>query len=251
MLTPQAFAAFAEEYESGELPDELLMKKWAMSESVFQETVRNGRGSLLDPLPLVRNKRRKTDNGVKHSVNVAKIAREGELMPEDMALSPLEAAETLSPAQRMASYALSQDELAFANLVLKGFNTTSAAVACFNIYDETEARRKAAALLKMPRVQDYINELKNQRLYAPVRGKQYLEAVLWQVIDRGLELEQVYDLLGRPVTGRCTFNAKSVVAASTALMKLRGWDRDDDKGQSTQSHVERLRMINLQKKDHS
>ncbi len=245
-LTPQAFAAFAEEYEAGELPDDMLARKWNMSDSVFAETVRNGRGSLLHPLPL--KKKKENARGVLHSARVNAITKEGELMPEDMALSPLEASEMLSPAQRMASYALTAQELAFANLVLKGFNTTSAAVACFDIYDEHEARRKASALLKMPRVQDYINELRGQKLYAPIRGKQYLEAVLWQVIDRGMELEQVYDLLGRPVTGRCTYNAQSVIAASAALMKLRGWDRDDDKGHATLSHVERLRMINLNKK---
>lgn len=247
-MTPQAFAAFADEYQSGELPDDMLAKKWNMTPAVFADTVRTGYGDLLSPHPLVK-KKNAPKRGIKYVKGVEQIAKEGELMPEDMALSPLDAAEVMSPAQRMASYALTQDELAFANLVLKGFNTTSAAVACFNIYDEHEARRKAAALLKMPRVVDYINELKGQNLYAPVRGKQYLEAVLWQVVDRGLELQQEYTVDGRVVAGRCTYNAKAVIAASAALMKLRGWDREDDKGNTQLSHVERLRAINLNKKE--
>jgi hypothetical protein len=40
-----------------------------------------------------------------------------------------------------------------------------------------------------------------------------------------------------------------MIAASVALMKLKGWDKEgDDKGTGTLSHVERLRMINMNKK---
>lgn len=245
-MTPQAFAAFADEYQSAELPDDMLAAKWQMSAAAFDEVVRVGFGDVLKPMPLRKKPKRKH---VLHAATVDKLVKEGELMPDDLALSPIEATEMLSPAQRMVSYALTEHELNFANLVLKGFNTTSACCAAFGIFDEHEARRKAATLLKSPRIQAYIEELKGQRLYAPVRGKAYLEAVLWQVIDRSMELTQLYTQDGRPVTGRCTYNAKAMIAASVALMKLKGWDKEgDDKGTGTLSHVERLRMINMNKK---
>lgn len=246
-MTPQAFTAFAEEYESADLPDDMLAAKWQMSAATFDEVVRVGYGSVVQPMPL--RKKNPERRGVRHVATVSKLAKEGELMPDDLALSPLEATEMLSPAQRMAGYALTEQELNFANLVLKGFNTTAACCAAFEVFDEHEARRKAATLLKSPRIQTYIDELKGQRLYAPVRGKAYLEAVLWQVIDRSLELQQEYTLDGRPVVGRCAYNPKALLGASVALMKLRGWDKEgDDKGTGTLSHVERLRMINMNKK---
>ncbi len=246
-MTPQAFAAFADEYQSGELPDDMLAAKWQLSPSAFDEVVRTGYGTIVQPMPL--RKKNPDRRGVRGVISVSKIAKEGELMPDDLALSPLEATEMLSPSQRIAGYALTEQELNFANLVLKGFNTTAACCAAFEMFDEHEARRKAAALLKSPRIQTYIEELKGQRLYAPVRGKAYLEAVLWQVIDRSLELEQAYDENGKRITGRCTYNPKALIAASVALMKLRGWDKEgDDKGTGTLSHVERLRMINMNKK---
>lgn len=246
-MTPQAFAAFADEYQSGELPDDMLAAKWQMTAATFDEVVRTGYGTLIDPQPL--RKKRPNAKGVRDSAAVNRIAKEGELMPGDLALSPLEASEMLSPMQRMASYALTEAELNFANLVLKGFNTTAAACAAFEIFDEHEARRKAATLLKSPRIMTYVEELKGQKLYAPIRGKAYLEAVLWQVIDRSLELEQQYDINGRAVTGRCQYNPKALIAASVAMMKLRGWDKEgDDKSAGQLSHVERLRMINMNKK---
>lgn len=240
--------ALIAEYYAAELPDDLLRQKYGLTQFDFDEIVRVGTGSFLDPQPL----KRKTDRNVRGVANageVARLAKEGELMPDDMTLSPLEQAELLTPVQRMKSYALNSAELTFANLVLRGLDTTAAACAAFELYDKFEAQRKASATLRDQRVAAYIKELKGQNLYAPQRGKQYLEAVLWQVVDRSMELQQVYDLFGNMVPGRCAFNGKLVVQAAVALMKLRGWGADDEKnGQGQLSHVERLRQINLNKK---
>lgn len=246
-MQPAALTEFASEYCAGELPDELLMKKWGMTPSEFNERVRIGYGTFLAPNAFVRLKNT-GGKGARHSAAVSNLAKEGELMPEDMALSPLEAVEMMSPLQRMRSYVLSEPELAFANLVLKGFNTTSAAVACFDVYDKFEAQRKASNMLRDERISAYIAEMKGQRLYAPPRGRAYLEAVLWQVIDRSMELQQAYEENGRPIAGRCTYNPKALLGSAALLMKLKGWDGQSDNVNTAETHVERLRRINLNKK---
>lgn len=249
-MEPTQTDAFIRDYLAADLPDHLLMMKYNLTPAAFEEVLRVGYGSFLEPQPVTRRNKPDKVNGTRGSAHVAQLAKEGELLPADMALSPLEQMEMLTPLQRDRSYALSDSELTFANLVLRGLDTTAAACAAFGIYDKYEAQRKSAATLRDKRVADYIASLKAQNLYAPVRGKQYLEAVLHKVIDRAMELHQVYNLDGKPIPGRCTFNGKLVVQAGLALMKLKGWGNDNENDRGGQlSHVERLRQINLNKKN--
>jgi len=241
-MTPEAFAEFSTEYEEGKLPDDLLAAKWNLSIVAFNAIVQTGRGTIIKPMPLVR---RTLGQGTAHSVAVRKLAAEAQLMPEDMALSPIESNALLSPAQRMASYSISEKEIEFCNMVLRGFNSTAAAAAVFEVFDKNEAMRKAGSLLKDPRVGEYLREMKGQRLLAPVRGRQYLEAVLHQVIDRSLTLHVEYDLDGKTLTGRCNYNPKALLGAAALLMKLKGWDNSNATDTTQESHLERIRRINM------
>ena len=248
-MEPTQTDAFIRDYLAADLPDHLLMMKYNLTPAAFDEVLRVGYGSFLAPEPVTRKTVNNTVKGVKGSAHVAQLAKEGELLPADLALSPLDQMDLLTPLQRDRSYALSDSELTFANLVLRGLDTTAAACAAFQIYDKYEAQRKAAHTLRDKRNSEYIQSLKSQNLYAPIRGKQYLEAVLHKVIDRSMEMDQVYTIDGRPVAGRCHFNGKLVVQAALALMKLKGWGNDNEQDRGGQlSHVERLRQINLNKK---
>lgn len=247
-MEPAQIDSFVRDYKAADLPDNLLMMKYNLTPEAFAEVLRVGNGTFLEPRPLTRNIRGEKVNGTLGSGTVAQLAKEGELLPADLALSPLEQMDMLTPLQRDRSYALTDSELMFANLVLRGLDTTAAACAAFQIYDKFEAQRKAASSLRDKRITDYVNELKGQNLYAPIRGKQYLEAVLHKVIDRSMEMDQAYTIDGKPVSGRCYFNGKLVVQAALALMKLKGWGNTDEGGKENQlSHVERLRQINLNK----
>lgn len=242
-MTPEAHADFCEEYAEGSLPDDMLAAKWAMTPAVFAETVRIGWGDLLAPSPL----KRKGSGNPLNSAKVRQVAKVGQLMPEDMALSPVDANAMLTPQQRLASYALVEAELEFCNDILRGKDTVRAAAGCFGIFDRMEANRKASQLMREPRIRDYLAEMKNQRLFAPVRGRAYLEAILNQVIDRSLDLTQVYDFMGKPVEGTCGYNYKALIAASALLMKLKGWDNSNAIDTTTESHVDRLRRIAMAK----
>lgn len=247
-MEPTQADSFIRDYLAADLPDNLLMMKYNLTPDAFAEVLRIGYGTPAEPLPIDRRHPHKKVNGVAHSAKVAEIVKEGELLPADLALSPLDQMEMLTPLQRERSYTLNESELTFANLVLRGLDTTAAACAAFQVYDKFEAQRKAASTLRDKRVTDYIDSLRNQNLYAPIRGKQYLEAVLHKVIDRAMEMHQVYNLDGQPVRGRCSFNGKLVVQAAVALMKLKGWGNDNENERNGQlSHVERLRQINLNK----
>lgn len=247
-MEPAQLDAFVRDYRAADLPDNLLMMKYNLTPDAFAEVLRVGYGTPEMPKPVTRTIRHDTVNGVRGSATVAKLAKEGELLPADLALSPLDQMDLLTPLQRDRSYALTDHELTFANLVLRGLDTTAAACAAFQIYDKFEAQRKAASTLRDKRIADYIAELKGQNLYAPIRGKQYLEAVLHKVIDRSMEMDQAYTLDGKPISGRCYFNGKLVVQAALALMKLKGWgNTDEGPRDGSLTHVERLRQINLNK----
>lgn len=249
-MEPTQADSFIRDYLAADLPDNLLMMKYNLTPDAFAEVLRIGYGTPSEPHPIVRKHKYKTVQGAMHSGAVEKLAKEGELIPADLALSPLDQMDMLTPLQRTRSYALSDAELTFANLVLRGLDTTAAACAAFQVYDKHEAQRKAAHTLRDQRVGEYIDSLKNQNLYAPVRGKQYLEAVLHKVIDRAMDMTQVYNFDGTPVPGRCGFNGKLVVQAAAVLMKLKGWGNDNENDRGGQlSHVERLRQINLNHKN--
>lgn len=241
-MTPEAHADFCEEYVEGSLPDDMLAMKWAMTPAEFSETVRIGWGSLLAPSPLIR----KGSGNPRHSATVRNIAKQGELMPEDMALSPIDANAMLTPQQRLASYALVEAELEFCNDILRGRDSVRSAAGAFGLFDRMEANRKASQLMREPRIQDYLHYMRGQKLFAPVRGRAYLEAVLNQVIDRSLDLKQVYNFMGKPVEGSCGYNPKALVAAAALLMKLKGWDSNAVET-AQESQVERLRRLALAK----
>lgn len=238
-MTPETRASFIIDYMDGELTDGLLCAKYGMTPEQLEIAAHIGAGSIIAPSPLKRGLKR----GMRNSGAVESLAV-SVLPPEDMAISPLQSAEVLEPASRDAALYLNDRELSFANNVLRGFNPTAAAAASFEIYNEHLAKQKAAELLRASHVAEYLASMRGRSLFAPVRNKAYLEAVLWQVIDRSLEMKQKFNALtGQPVDGVCEYNWKAAVAAGTLLAKIKGWDGSKDNQSETETQRDRLRRL--------
>lgn len=238
-MTPEARTSLLLEYMDGQLTDALLCQKYGLDAYQLKTAVYIGTGNIVKPEPVERGLKR----GVRNSVAIGQLAADV-LPPEDMRVSPLQAADTLEPDSRDKALFLNDAELAFANNVLRGMNATAAAAASFEIFNEPMARKKAAELLRSSHVAEYLASMKGKTLFAPVRNKAYLEAVLWQVIDRGLALTQSYDVLtGRPVEGKCDYNWKAVVSGATLLARLKGWDKLGEDQGSTDNQRDRLRRL--------
>lgn len=238
-MTPETRAGFILEYIEGDLTDELLAAKYGLDDYQFKTAVHIGTGNIIKPEPLTRRLKR----GMNHSVAVTKLATQT-LDAEDMAISPLQSAEVIEPKSRDLALYLNNAELSFANNVLRGMNATAAAAASFEIFNKQLADKKAAELLRSSHVADYLASMKGRSLFAPVRNKAYLEAVLWQVIDRGLQLKQEFDnLTGLPVEGTCKYDPKSVIAASALLSRLKGWDNVEQGRGESETQRDRLRRL--------
>lgn len=245
-LTPESRTALLLEYMEGELTDALLCQKYDLDAYQLKTAVYIGTGNIVNPEPVTRGLKR----GVRGACAIGALAA-ANLQPEDMQVSPLQAAETLSPDARNKALFLNDAELSFANNVLRGMNATAAAAASFEIFNKPMADQKAAELLRSSHVAEYLTSMKGKSLFAPVRNKAYLEAVLWQVIDRGLALNQSYDVLtGKPVEGKCDYNWKSVVAASTLLARLKGWEKQEEHAEG-ETQRDRLRRLQSQYQERS
>lgn len=241
-LTPESRTALLLEYMDGEIPDDLLCRKYGLDAYQLKTAVYIGTGNIITPEPVTRGMKR----GARNSCAIGHLAA-ATLPPEDMQVSPLVAAETLTPESRDKALFLNDSELSFANNVLRGMNATAAAAASFEIFNKDMADRKAAELLRSSHVAEYLTSMKGKTLFAPVRNKAYLEAVLWQVIDRGLSLRQTFDVLtGKPIDGKCDYNWKAVVAASTLLARLKGWEKAGEDDQQQESQRDRLRRLQSQ-----
>lgn len=238
-MTPETRAGFILEYIEGDLTDQLLAAKYGLDDYQFKTAVHIGTGNIIKPEPLTRGLKR----GMHHSVAVTALATKT-LDAEEMALSPLQSAEIIEPKSRDLALFLNNAELSFANNVLRGMNATAAAAASFEIFNKQLADKKAAELLRSSHVADYLASMKGKSLFAPVRNKAYLEAVLWQVIDRGLQLRQEVDTLtGLPVEGQCKYDPKSVIAASALLSRLKGWDNVEQGQGEAETQRDRLRRL--------
>lgn len=238
-MTPETRAGFILEYIEGDLTDQLLAAKYGLDDYQFKTAVHIGTGNIIKPEPLTRGLKR----GMRNSVAVTALATKT-LNAEDMALSPLQSAEIIEPKSRDLALYLNNAELSFANNVLRGMNATAAAAASFEIFNKQLADKKAAELLRSSHVADYLASMKGKSLFAPVRNKAYLEAVLWQVIDRGLQLKQEFDnLTGLPVEGQCKYDPKSVIAASALLSRLKGWDNVEQGQGEAETQRDRLRRL--------
>lgn len=238
-MTPETRAGFILEYIEGDLTDQLLAAKYGLDDYQFKTAVHIGTGNIIKPEPLTRGLKR----GMRNSVAVTALATDT-LNAEDMAISPLQSAEIIEPKSRDLALYLNNAELSFANNVLRGMNATAAAAASFEIFNKQLADKKAAELLRSSHVADYLASMKGRSLFAPVRNKAYLEAVLWQVIDRGLQLKQEVDTLtGMPVEGQCKYDPKSVIAASALLSRLKGWDNVEQGQGEAETQRDRLRRL--------
>lgn len=238
-MTPETRAGFILEYIEGDLTDQLLAAKYGLDDYQFKTAVHIGTGNIIKPEPLTRGLKR----GMRNSVAVTALATDT-LNAEDMAISPLQSAEIIEPKSRDLALFLNNAELSFANNVLRGMNATAAAAASFEIFNKQLADKKAAELLRSSHVADYLASMKGRSLFAPVRNKAYLEAVLWQVIDRGLQLKQEVDTLtGLPVEGQCKYDPKSVIAASALLSRLKGWDNVEQGQGEAETQRDRLRRL--------
>ena len=238
-MTPETRAGFILEYIEGDLTDQLLAAKYGLDDYQFKTAVHIGTGNIIKPEPLTRGLKR----GMRNSVAVTTLATDT-LNAEDMAISPLQSAEIIEPKSRDLALYLNNAELSFANNVLRGMNATAAAAASFEIFNKQLADKKAAELLRSSHVADYLASMKGRSLFAPVRNKAYLEAVLWQVIDRGLQLRQEVDTLtGLPVEGQCKYDPKSVIAASALLSRLKGWDNVEQGQGEAETQRDRLRRL--------
>lgn len=238
-MTPETRAGFILEYIEGDLTDQLLAAKYGLDDYQFKTAVHIGTGNIIKPEPLTRGLKR----GMRNSVAVTALATDT-LNAEDMAISPLQSAEIIEPKSRDLALYLNNAELSFANNVLRGMNATAAAAASFEIFNKQLADKKAAELLRSSHVADYLASMKGRSLFAPVRNKAYLEAVLWQVIDRGLQLRQEVDTLtGLPVEGQCKYDPKSVIAASALLSRLKGWDNVEQGQGEAETQRDRLRRL--------
>lgn len=238
-MTPETRAGFILEYIEGDLTDQLLAAKYGLDDYQFKTAVHIGTGNIIKPEPLTRGLKR----GMRNSVAVTALATKT-LDAEDMAVSPLQSAEIIEPKSRDLALYLNNAELSFANNVLRGMNATAAAAASFEIFNKQLADKKAAELLRSSHVADYLASMKGRSLFAPVRNKAYLEAVLWQVIDRGLQLRQEVDTLtGLPVEGQCKYDPKSVIAASALLSRLKGWDNVEQGQGEAETQRDRLRRL--------
>lgn len=238
-MTPETRAGFILEYIEGDLTDQLLAAKYGLDDYQFKTAVHIGTGNIIKPEPLTRGLKR----GMRNSVAVTTLATDT-LNAEDMAISPLQSAEVIEPKSRDLALYLNNAELSFANNVLRGMNATAAAAASFEIFNKQLADKKAAELLRSSHVADYLASMKGRSLFAPVRNKAYLEAVLWQVIDRGLQLKQEVDnLTGLPVEGQCKYDPKSVIAASALLSRLKGWDNVEQGQGEAETQRDRLRRL--------
>lgn len=238
-MTPETRAGFILEYIEGDLTDQLLAAKYGLDDYQFKTAVHIGTGNIIKPEPLTRGLKR----GMRNSVAVTALATDT-LNAEDMAISPLQSAEVIEPKARDLALYLNNAELSFANNVLRGMNATAAAAASFEIFNKQLADKKAAELLRSSHVADYLASMKGRSLFAPVRNKAYLEAVLWQVIDRGLQLHQEVDsLTGLTVEGQCKYDPKSVIAASALLSRLKGWDNVEQGQGEAETQRDRLRRL--------
>lgn len=253
-MTPETRASLIIDYMDGDLPDAMLCAKYGLDQEQLEVAVYIGTGNIMKPEPIKRGMKR----GMRHGMAVAQLARDN-LTPDQMALSPLQSAEIhepititrqLDPDARTQALYLNDAELSFANMVLRGMKPTPAAAAAFEIFNEHLASRKAAELLRSSHVIEYIGKMKGRSLFAPVRNKAYLEAVLHQVIDRGMEMRQVFNpLTGKPemsddgLSFVCDYNWKAVISAATLLMKLKGWEGNQSNNTDQESQRDRLRRL--------
>lgn len=244
-MTPEIRTSLLLDYMDGDLTDELLCAKYDLTPYQLRTAVHIGTGNIIHPEPVERGLKR----GMRNAVAVQQLAS-STLTPGEMAVSPLQSAEMLEPEQRNRALYLNDAELSFANNVLRGMNATAAAAASFEIFNKDMAQRKAAETLRASHVADYLASMQGKSLFAPLRNKAYLEAVLWQVIDRGLQLHQAYDnLTGQEVIGQCEYNWKSVVASATLLAKLKGWEKQGEDSGNTESQRDRLRRLQAAHKE--
>lgn len=238
-LSPESRMSLIIEYMDGDLTDDLLCAKYGITDIQLETVVHIGTGNIINPEPLTRGKKR----GIRNACAVGELARQV-LPPADMAVSPLQSAEVIDHDARVAGLYLNTQELEFANMVLRGMKPVAAAAAAFELFNEHLANRKAAELLRASHVSEYLSQMKGRSLFAPVRNKAYLEAVLWQVIDRGLELKQKFNpLTGQPVDGVCEYNWKAVVAAGTLLARIKGYDKAEQQQNENETQRDRLRRI--------
>lgn len=247
-MTPEQRNAIIVDYIEGQLTDALICSKHAISPEQLQTIARLGTGTIVNPQPLTRTLKR----GMHGAIGVENLASKV-LTPDEMAISPLQSAEHIEPSHREAALFLTDAELSFANNVLRGMRPAAAAAASFEIFNEYLANKKAAELLRASHVANYLSLMKGRSLFAPVRNKAYLEAVLWQVIDRSLELKQEYNVLtGQPMEGRCTYNPKMAIGAAALLARLKGWDSPNENDQAQETHRDRLRRLAAQyNEDHN
>ena len=240
-MTPEVRAVFVEEYEAGELTEKLLKAKYGLTDYQFKTAVHIGRGNIIEPKPLVRAQGR-----VPHHVYTASELVTKNIDPKDLEENPMVRAANMDAKARDAALLLNDAELGFANNVLRGFNATAAAAASFEIFNKQMAEKKAAELLRSSHVAQYLSLMRGRTIDAPLRNRAYLEAVLWKVIDRSMELEQVYGPDGNEVEGKCEYDPKTAVAAANVLMKLKGWEKAPDMVGGTESQRDRLRRIQSQ-----
>lgn len=237
-MTPEQRTELLLEYMEGGLTDALLCAKYGLTEYQLKTAVHIGTGNIVNPEPVERGRKR----GFTGALSIQALASD-HLTPEDFRVSPLESGAALEPDQRNLALYLSDAELSFANNVLRGMNGTAAAAASFEIFNKDMAQRKAAETLRSSHVAEYMSSMRGKSLFAPVRNKAYLEAVLWQVIDRGLELSQKFDKDGFEMIGVCEYNPKSVIASATLLAKLKGWEKTGEDTGQAESQRDRLRRL--------
>lgn len=243
-MTPETRGAFIIDYMDGDLTDDLLAAKYGLTIEQVKVAAHIGTGSIITPEPLARRLKR----GMRNTGAVSELANKY-LTPEDMALSPLQSAEVITPESRDAALYLNIPELEFANNVLRGMKPHAAAAASFEIYNAHLAQKKAGELLRTSHIADYLASMRGRSLFAPVRNKAYLEAVLWQIVDRSMELSQVFNpLTGQPVPGKCSFDPKAATAALTLLAKIKGYDGNDKDDASAETQRDRLRRLTQEKR---
>lgn len=237
-MTPEQRSALILDYMDGALNDALLCGKYGINQQQLETAMHIGTGNIINPEPIKRGLKR----GMRDTGAVTVLAHRY-LSPEDMAASPLDAAEMLQPDQRDLALHLNVAELSFANNVLRGMNATAAAAASFEIFNKDLADKKAAELLRTSHIAEYMASMRGRSLYAPLRNKAYMEAVLWQVIDRCMELKQSYDTGGEAIIGQCEFNVKGVVSAATLLAKIKGWEKAEENSGQAETQRDRLRRL--------
>jgi len=243
MLDKETKSRLKADYMNGILSEPMICAKYAIGPDILIQLIQIGDGEEVFPLPW-RGAKKQTTADPQDMRTVAELSQT-KLTPDEQFLSAHDQNAMLTFEEREAAEVLSAQELEFCNLQLRGVRTTPAAMQAFDLDSIREAMVKATKLKRDAYCIRYLGIMKRKKVLGVVRDRGWAEAVLHRIIDRSMELDQVYLKNGTAVKGMCHFDAKGATAALVVLMRLKGWDKETSDWTEEPQHA-RIKRISEQ-----